>query len=330
MMKRTVRVAAAQMGSRLGQTPANLDRATPLVEKAAREGAQLIVLPELAASGYSMSKLVWDAAETREGPTIRWLGETARRLRVHVGIGFVEADAGELYNSYALASPDGRIAGCIRKTMAETYCFRCAAGSHVVETELGRIGVGICADTHFLPMVHLMRSQHVDLMIMPHAWPGPCKVGGAVSEEDVKRSRQKARDMAPLYARLLGVPAVFANMCGSMGGEKWAGILGGLMRPDVFRLLGLSTIADSDGGTAGGMDEETEGVVTAEVLLDPGRKSDREPEHYGKYGGGWLHPIPSPILDAICSTDAFFGRLSYRMSAKRRTRVCEAAGGAGS
>ena len=317
---RTIRVAAVQMESKLGQTQANLDHATPLVERAARDGAKIIVLPETAASGYSMSHLIWDAAETRHGRIIRWLRDLSGRLGVYVGIGFVEADGEDFFNAYALGAPDGQIAGIVRKTMAETYCFRCAAGSHVIDTEIGKIGIGVCADNHFVPMVRLMQAQAVDLMLIPHALPGAFKTGGAVSQQDIEQSRQKALRMAPLYAHLLGVPAVFANAAGPRGAEKWAGILGGLMTTEAFRLLGLSTIADSDGTIKGEMDE-AEGVLVAEVALDPTRKVRIRPERHGLYGGGWIHPIASPLVDVICQVDAFFCGMSYTLSSERRRKA---------
>ncbi|MCL5999574.1 MAG: carbon-nitrogen hydrolase family protein [Chloroflexi bacterium] len=320
---RQVRVAAVQMQSRLGQVETNLRHATPLVEQAARQGAQLVVLPELSASGYSMSKAVWDGAETREGPTTRWLRETSGRLGIYLGIGFVEADGTDFFNTYALGAPDGQIAGYVRKTMAETYCFRCATGSHVVDTAIGRIGVGICADNHFVPMVRLMQAQSVDLMLMPHAWPGPFKAGGAVSQADIDGAYAKACDMAPLYTRLLGVPAIFTNHVGPRGAEKWAGIMGSMMNPEKFHLLGLSTIADCDGTVKGRLDDRAEGVIVADVTLDPARKVGAEPACYGVYGGGWVDAGSSgnAVRDILCGVDAFFTHLSYALSAERRRKA---------
>ena len=317
---RRLRVAAVQVQSSLGQTQVNLNHFTPLVEQAASQGVQLIILPELAASGYSMSKLIWDAAETRQGATIRWLEDISARLEVYVGIGFIEADGEDFYNTYALAAPNGKIAGFVRKTMAETYCFRCSNGSHVIDTPLGKIGLGICADNHFVPMVRLMQEQGVDLMLMPHALPGAFKTGGLVNPQDIEQSRKKARGMAPLYAQFLGVPAIFANAVGPRGPEKWAGIVGGMMTPEAFRILGLSTIVDGDGMIKGELDE-TEGVLVADVNLDPARKVCIKPESYGRYGGGWVHPLSSPLVDLICSVDAFFCGMSYWFSHERRQKA---------
>jgi N-carbamoylputrescine amidase len=184
-MPRTIRVAAVQMQSRLGCIEDNLEHAALLVEQAVAKGAQLIVLPELSASGYSMSRAIWDTGETRHGLTVQWLQETSRRLGVYLGIGFVEADGKDFYNTYALGGPEGQIAGFVRKTMAETACFRCIKGPHVINTPIGHIGIGICADNLFVPNLHQMQDHSADLLLMPHAAPVPFKAGGVIKEKDL-------------------------------------------------------------------------------------------------------------------------------------------------
>jgi N-carbamoylputrescine amidase len=308
------------MRSDLGQIDSNLTHAADLADQAAGAGAEIIVLPELAACGYSLSTALWDSAEALDGTTVRWAQSTALRLRVYIGIGFVEVDGADFYNTYALAAPDGHVAGVVRKTMAETGLFRCATGNHVIQTDVGRIGIGICADNHFAPMIRLMRAQGVDLMLMPHAAPAAFKTGGLVSDADVASAYAKLRGLAPLYARLLGTPAVFANMVGPRGREGWMGIIGRLMPPDQFRFVGLSTIADRNGMIAAQLDDHSEGVIVGQVALSRLVAPTTEVVTYGRYGGGWLHAAASGNIprDVLCTVDACFGRLSYTMSGKRR------------
>jgi hypothetical protein len=67
---------------------------------------------------------------------------------VYLGGTFLEACGEEFYNTFALISPDGDLLGTIRKARAasfETFFFRDGGwGPHVIDTELGPIGVGIC------------------------------------------------------------------------------------------------------------------------------------------------------------------------------------------
>jgi N-carbamoylputrescine amidase len=318
-----IRVAAVQLHTQPAQVQANLDHALPLVERAAAAGAMLVVLPELAASGYSLSRLLWDAAETRSGPTVQWLSATSRRLGVYLGTGLVEAAGADFYDTYALAGPDGDVLGYVRKTMAETGLFRSEHGRHVIDTPFGRVGIGICADNHFVPMVRLMQRESPDLMLMPHAWPGAWRTGGLVNQRDVTDTNAKARGLAGLYAGLLGVPAIFANHSGPLGSEDWSGLLGRLMPPDQFRFLGQSTIVDSDGATLAQLDSEVEDVLVAEIHLTAARKIRAQPTVYGSYGGGFLHPSTSNNLarDALLYLDSTYGRLSYLWSRDRRKRA---------
>jgi N-carbamoylputrescine amidase len=317
---KALRVAAVQVQARLGQTEANLQHFTPFIEQAAQQGAQLIVLPELAACGYSMSKLVWDVAERRDGPTVRWLQAISKRLGVYIGIGFVEADGEDFYNTFALGAPDGSIAGFVRKTMAETYCFRCAAGSHVIETEIGRIGVGICADNLFVANLYRMQDGSADILLMPHAAPLPYKTGGLVSEKDMPQARQTMSQMATDRAQRIGLPTVFVDQVGPRGAEKWAGMLGAMMSPDQFRLGGLSTIAGPDGKIQAQMDEQSEGAIVVDVQLDPSRKIQTRAKAHGTYGGGFVTPHPF-LFEAICYVDAFIQGLAYRLSGVRRKKA---------
>lgn len=321
--RKVLSIAAVQVHAQLGRVQANLDHYSPLVEQAAHSGAQVIVLPELAASGYSLSHLLWNSAETRSGQTIHWLTTTARRDAVYLGIGFIEADGEDFYNTYAIASPTGAIAGFIRKTMAEVNVFRCASGPHVIETALGTFGVGICADVHFVPFVRSMQSQSVDLLLMPHAWPGAYRVGGAVSQRDIERTYAKARDLASVYAHLLGVPTVMANHVGPRGTEHWGGLLGALMDPAHVKYLGMSTIAAGDGTNLQQMDDAAEGVIVAEAPLDPSQKTSVCPRAHGHYGGGWIDAgQPNDVIrDLLCSMDAFFGRMTYDLSGDRRRKA---------
>ncbi len=317
---RAIRVAAVQAHACLGQTHANLERYLPLVEQGARQGAQLVALPELAAPGYSMSPAIWDVAEARRGPTVRWLQDTAQRFGVYLGIGFAEADGNDIYNTYALSAPAGQVAGFVRKTMAETACFRTATGPHVIETEIGKIGVGICADNLVVPNLHRMQDYGADLLLMPHAAPLPFRAGGAVKEKDLPEARETMRQMAPRYARLIGIPTLFINQVGPRGREKWFGIFGAVMSPDQWRLGGLSTIADQDGRVLGHMDEQTEGVLVADVVLDESRKIKPRPVGHGTYGGGFVIPHPW-LFEAICYEEAARGWLVYALSAERRRKA---------
>jgi N-carbamoylputrescine amidase len=310
----TVKIAAVQVQSQPGKVGANLEHATPFVDEAAAQGATLVVLPELFSCGYAPNRSVWEAAEPVDGPTAKWFGAVARRLGIYLGGGMVESDGTDFFNAFILAGPDGQIVGRAYKTNAEANVFKRDRNQHVVDTPIGRIGIGICADNQFVDQLHLMHEAQVDLILMPHAWPSPAKAAGLVSEADVASQQSRMIELPALYARALGVPVVFVNQVGPL--LPIGGILGRLMDPKIWQLRGQSRIIDSDTSVVGQLSDR-EGVLVAAATLDPARKHYVEQPNFG----GWLQPGSAGARKVFIPLDIFFGRLSYNLSSERRRRA---------
>ncbi len=307
----SITVAVVQVASQPGQISANHQHALPFIETAVSQGAQLVILPELFASGYIPNQTIWQYGETLDGPTVTWLRQTAARLGIYLGVGFVEIAGDDFYNSYALAAPNGELAGCARKNWAETYCFKYGHGRHLIETALGTIGVGICADNHFTAFMRLMQKSDVDLLLMPHASPTPYQTSRTVSPADIEAARQKATAVPLLYAHTLGVPVLFVNPVGDM--QPMSGLLGRFMTPELFRLQGQSCIVDSDGTLHGPLAAE-EAVLVAEVRLGSARKQHDQPPDYD----GWLHPGSQLTRKLLIPLDVMLGRTSYSWRKSKR------------
>ncbi len=169
----TIKLAAVQVQSRPGQNEANRRHATPYIEQAAAHGAELVVLPELFSCGYLPNRMVWDAAEPRHGPTAQWLAATARRLGIYLGAGSAEADGSDFFNVFILANPDGQIAGRAYKANAEADVFKRGRAGHVIDTAIGRLGIGICADNQFAAHLRLMHEVQADLSSCHTPGPPP-------------------------------------------------------------------------------------------------------------------------------------------------------------
>jgi N-carbamoylputrescine amidase len=309
-----IEVAAVQVQSLPGRIEINHDQAIGFVEQAAARGAQLVALPELFSCGYLPNRSVWAAAEPSNGATVRWLAATAHRLGIYLGAGYAEVDGSDFFNVFVLAGPDGRIAGRIHKTNAESYVFRRTRRAHVIDTEIGRIGVGICADNQFAAHLELMHEARVDLVLMPHAWPTPLRAAGPVTEADIAAQQRRLIELPALYANALGVPVVFVNQVGPMA--PLDGLLGRLMDPGIWQLRGQSRIVDSDGALVGALAHE-EAALTAMVTMDPARKHYLPPPSYG----GWLQPGSAPVRKLIIPLDILTGRLKYTLSRERRRQA---------
>src|SRR5262245_7096946 len=112
---RNIRVAAVQFQHLAGDKAANLKTIEHFARQAARQGAEIVIFPECCISGYwHLRKLTRDqmvalAESVPEGPATQRLLALARELRMTIGAGLLEIDAaGKLYNSFAVAMPDGR------------------------------------------------------------------------------------------------------------------------------------------------------------------------------------------------------------------------------
>ncbi len=314
---RTLRVGAVQMASVNGDVEGNLDRATRFVEEAAERGAALVVLPEFMPTGYIFSKAIWEAAEPREGSTMRWLRETSRRLGIWLGTSYLEAEGEDFYNSFVVTGPDGEVAGRVRKqtpAFAEAFFTRGEAGPHVIETEMGRLGVGICYENQLAYLPRLMCAAEVDLMAMPHSAPSPMP-NPLFPRRAVEEYNRRLKELAPHYARALGVPVVMVNKCG-----PWISPIPGLpFLTQKSSFPGYTCIVDSDGSVLARLGEE-EGVIVEEVRLEPSRRKGVFPSARGR----WAFPVPwvmnqFRLIEAVGMAYYFLSRERRRIARRTST-----------
>lgn len=275
-------IGVVQIDSQVGNISANLEHAGELVHTAAQQGAQIVLTPELMPCGYILTEVIWDYAEPFEGQTVSWLRRLAKQLGIFLGTSFLEGCGEDFYNTFALAAPDGSIAGRVRKNppaSLEAYFYRAGNDPHVIETALGRIGVGICFENLLYEHLLEMQQADVDLILQPTAAgrPKPMKPG------DIELFDSMIRRCAPYHARALGVPVALSDRTGLIQTE-----LPGGFGEFNSSFPGYSQIVDSDGTVKACMQAE-EGVIVAEVSLVPERKRSKKPRCYG---GMWAFPMP--------------------------------------
>ena len=298
---RIVKVAAVQIESKNGLVEANLEHAKPLIEQAAKGGAQLVLLPEFMPTGYIFTTVIWDGAEPKHGPTVQWLKENSKRLGVWLGTSFLEADGEDFFNTFVLATPEGKEAGRVRKQTPaayEAFFTRGGQGAHVMDTELGRIGVGICYENQLSYIPRIMYENSVDLLLMPHSYPAIAQMAMSLG------------DLAQRYARLLGIPAVVCNKSG-----PWRSPYPGIpFYTANSHFPGLSTIADSDGSVKAQLGNEEKAIIAA-VTFDPILKTHEVP----RSGGRWVWK--GPWIRNGARLMEVLGRLWYRMSSERKRKA---------
>jgi N-carbamoylputrescine amidase len=171
-----VTIACVQMEPIVGRKDDNLRRSIEMIEEAARNGARLVVLPELCNSGY-VFKTREEAFALSEavpgGPTSEAWMEVAARHDLHIVAGINERDGDALYNSSVVIGPHGHV-GTFRKVHLwneENLFFEPGnLGFPVFRTPIGRIGTFICYDGWFPESYRLCALQGADIVCIPTNW----------------------------------------------------------------------------------------------------------------------------------------------------------------
>ncbi len=173
----TYRVAAIQYDPTLGEKEKNVTDLLRLVEEAASNGARLIVLPEMATTGYC-----WESrneialyVETVPGPTTDRFAQLAYQHECFIAISFPEVDAttNVYYNCMVLIGPQG-IIGTYRKIhsyMSEPRWARDGdLGIPVWDTPLGRLAGLICMDAMYFESARIPALHGADVLLFPTNW----------------------------------------------------------------------------------------------------------------------------------------------------------------
>ncbi len=156
---------------------ANRARLLRLNAEAAAAGAQLIVNPELALSGFSFRSRedVRPVTETWQDETVQALRALARQRQVYICLGWAEREpvTDIFYNSAIVLGPTGEVVCHYRKVNAEVRwsCPGPARQENTFETPWGRVGVLICSDTYYGLMPRATALRGADLLLVPANWP---------------------------------------------------------------------------------------------------------------------------------------------------------------
>lgn len=161
-------------------------KSTAAINRLAAAGAEVVVLPELAACGYLLEERhLRDHAEPSE-PTGKVLGAwaaAARRHRIFVVGGYAELDGDAIYNAAIALGPDGGVIGHYRKLHlfgAEHHLFTPGdLGLPVFDLGALRVGLLICYDLRFPEAARILALQGAEMVLVPTAWVGGFDLPGS-------------------------------------------------------------------------------------------------------------------------------------------------------
>src|SRR5215510_4505440 len=269
---------AAIQSSFTDDVQSNVARVTELVRRAASQGAQVVLPPELFEGHYFCREQ--DAQHFRRArpaqghPTLRHFQQLARELGVVIPISFFERAGQAHYNSVAIADADGSLLGIYRKShipdgpgYQEKFYFRSGdTGFKVWPTRFGHLGVGICWDQWFPECARAMVLMGADLLLYPTA------IGSEPQEPHLDTKDLWQRAMIG-HAVSNTVPIIAANRVGTEGGQTY---------------YGCSFVANHRGEKVAELGRTEVGVITAALDLNQARRDrasfgffrDRRPELY--------------------------------------------------
>lgn len=225
-----------------GDKRGNFVRIENAIRQAKEAGADIACLPEAALLGWANPEAHERACAVPGADSDR-LCKLAKDYGIYLCVGLAEKDGGKLYNSALLIDSAGQILLKHRKInlLSELMSPPYTAGDAVdaVETEFGKIGLLICADTHESAILERMAALEPDLLLVPY--------GYAEAEDAWPDHGKVLADVVANAAGKTGAFVVGTNLVGEIAHGPWKGRIFG----------GLSVAADRKGRTvAVGRDRE--------------------------------------------------------------------------
>jgi N-carbamoylputrescine amidase len=250
---------------------ANLDKAADRVREAAREGADVICLPELFGAQYFCQRediALFDLAESIPGPSTEKLGAVAREEKVVVIASLFERRAPGLYhNTAAIIEKDGSIAGIYRKMHIpddplyyEKFYFTPGdLGFRAFDTSAGKIGTLVCWDQWYPEGARITALQGANVLFYPTAigWHPHEKEEFGTAQYEAWQIMQRAHAIAN------GVYVAAVNRVGIEHGD----IRGNRVEGPGLEFWGGSFLADPFGRIIAKAPHDREETLIAEIDL---------------------------------------------------------------
>ena len=224
----TLTVAALQLPLGSTDEAENIVAVSMLVEDAARQGAKVILPPELFSGPYFCKvedeTLFALARPTADHPSVKAMQALARQHKVAIPTSFFERDGHHYYNTLAMIGPDGNIMGTYRKShipdgpgYEEKYYFRPGNDGFKVWDLFGtKVGVGICWDQWYPECARVMALMGAEVLFYPTA------IGSEPYDADLDTSRMWRRAMVG-HAVSNCMPVIAANRTGTEDGQRFYG-----------------------------------------------------------------------------------------------------------
>jgi predicted amidohydrolase len=232
----TIKVAVCQVLCIDGDREGNFRRIEYALEQAKREAAQIACLPESVILGWE-NPAAHRMAAPIPGEDSDRVARLAKTYGLMIAIGLDEKDGDKLYDSAVLVDRFGKLLWRHRKInvlaelMDPPYATGKPEGIGTVDTEFGRIGIMICADTFTEDHIRRMEALKPDLVLVPYGWA-----------EKVDKWPGHSKNLEKLVCKIAKAwhcPVVGTDLVGVISQGPWRGRTYG----------GASIVADAAGKT---------------------------------------------------------------------------------
>ena len=217
-------IALAQIKPKLGCVSDNLQLIAEQVSQAIKSGAELIVFPELALTGYFLKDLVPDVAISLDSPEMTLLKRLSADIAIAVG--FVETTADYRFFNSAIFLDQGEIVHLHRKVYLPTYGLfdeqrYLARGDRfrAFDSRFGKMGLLICEDLWHLSAPYILAMQGATTIICLSSSPGR-----GLTEDERLGSTIAWQRLTATTATFLNARVLYCNRVGYEDGINfWGG-----------------------------------------------------------------------------------------------------------
>lgn len=169
------KIALAQIELELGSLDRNFNTAKEAVVEAAQEEVDIVLLPELWASGYDLEN-AQEYASPLSGGWFAKMRELAISQGVALGGSMIEEQGENLYNTFLLVDKNGTDLGYYRKThlfdlIEEKKYFQAGNELAVIDSPWGKIGLALCYDLRFPELFRAYALKGAETILLVAEWP---------------------------------------------------------------------------------------------------------------------------------------------------------------
>lgn len=250
-----LKLALAQINTRLGDVQANLEKHLSLAQEARQAGMDLLVFPELSLTGYVLQDLVPSVSCQAEAddPVFRQLLDASRALDLMVG--FVDEDTRHRFYIASAYLSQGAVVHVHHKVYLPTYglfdegrFFAPGNSVRAFDTRFGRFGMLICEDFWHASPPYLLWLDGADVLFFASASPGR-----GLNDKAKLESSDWVEQTNRAYAGLFTTFVVHSNRSGF---------------EDGLNFWGGSTVYDPDGKLVIQAPYYEESLTTAKIDLN--------------------------------------------------------------